>query len=104
MELALSSDLAGVLEKYDSNGIGALTPSEQLRVGAWYSAIMRQMQGQYYQYQNGFLERGVIDRTLVDISIGIYQSWEQLGLLNFIEIAEWRSEIDDTMASMSNET
>lgn len=61
------------------------------------------MQGQYYQYQNGFLERAVIDRTLMDISSGIYQSWEQLGLIDEIEISEWREEIDMTMSNKRDE-
>lgn len=104
LELALSSELSVVLEKYESKGISALTPEERRRVGAWYQVILRQMQGQYYQYQNGFLERAVIDRTLSDISNGIYQSWEQLGLLASIEIEEWHDEINNIIASKSNET
>lgn len=104
LELALSSELSIVLEKYESKGIDALTPEERRRVGAWYQVILRQMQGQYYQYQNGFLERAVIDRTLLDISNGIYQSWEQLGLLTSIEIEEWHDEIENIMASKGNET
>ena len=97
LELALSSELAAILQKYNSEGINAVTPAERLRVRAWCQVILRQMQGQYYQYQKGFLEREVIDRTLFDISNGIYQSWEQLDLLERIENEEWRAEIDKTM-------
>ena len=51
---------------------------------------MRGMQGQYYQYQNGFLDRAVVDLTLTDIADGIYEKWEQYGLLDNIESQEWR--------------
>lgn len=51
-------------------------------------AGMRGMQGQYYQYQNGFLDRASVDLTLHDIADGIYQNWEQFGLLDNIEIQD----------------
>jgi hypothetical protein len=55
------------------------------------------MQGQYYQYQNGFLDRASVDRTLHTIVARIYQNWEQFGLLDNIEIQEWRAEIDQAL-------
>ena len=64
---------------------------------------MRGMQGQYYQYQNGFLDRVSIDRTLTDIADGIYEQWERYDLLDNIEIQEWRAEIDQALAG-GNET
>ena len=84
--------------------MNALTPEEVLRVRAWYHVILRQMQGQYYQYQNGFLERAAIDRMLLDIAGGFYQSWESLGLLNAIEIDEWREEIQIALSRKRDET
>lgn len=102
LELALSSDLATVLEKFDVEGVEALAPAERRRVRAWYQVILRQMQGQYYQYQSGFLERAVINTTLRDIANGIYRSWEQLGLLSEIEIVEWREEIDEAMRASNS--
>ena len=103
LELALSSDLASLLVKYKTEGVGSLTPQEYSRVRSWYAVILRQMQGQYYQYQNGFLERAVIDRTLQDISNGIYQSWGHLDLLKSIEIDEWRAEIDHVISKKDDE-
>ena len=97
LHLALSDSLADILSKADNEGVEALTPSEFNRARAWYSAIMRGMQGQYYQYQNGFLDRASVDRTLHDIANGIYQNWEQFGLLGNIEIQEWRAEIDHAL-------
>ena len=98
IQIAMSESLAGILSKADDEGIESLSPSELRRVRAWYGAIMRGMQGQYYQYQNGFLDRASVDRTLIDIAGGIYEMWEQLDLLHNIEIEEWRAEIDRTLA------
>ena len=97
LELALSDSLAGILSKADNEGVESLSPSEFRRARAWYATIMRGMQGQYYQYQNGFLERESVDRTLRDIVDGIYEKWEQLNLLGNIEIEEWRAEIDQAL-------
>ena len=62
---------------------------------------MRGMQGQYYQYQNGFLDRASVDRTLTDIADGIYENWERFDLLGSIEIQEWRAEIDQALAGLN---
>ena len=97
LQLALSDSLADILSKANSEGVESLSPSEFSRARAWYSTILRGMQGQYYQYQNGFLDRASIDRTLHDIVGGIYQNWEQFGLLGKIEIQEWHAEIDQAL-------
>ena len=97
LELALSDSLATILSKADSEGIESLSPSEFIRAQAWYSTIMRGMQGQYYQYQNGFLDRASVDRTLSDIADDVYRNWERFDLLDEIEIQEWRTEIDQAL-------
>ena len=97
LQLALSDSLADILSKADSEGVETLSPSEFSRARAWYATIMRGMQGQYYQYQNGFLDRASVDRTLYDIVNGIYQNWERFDLLRNIEIQEWREEIDQAL-------
>ena len=99
-ELALSNELATILEKVDSEGVAALSPVEFRRAKAWHAMILRGMQGQYYQYQQGFLERSVVDLTLEDIGDGIYARWELLGVLDLIEIPEWRREIDEYLRAM----
>ena len=101
LELALSDSLAEILIKADSEGVESLTPSEYRRARSWYEVIMRGMQGQYYQYQNGFLDRASIDRTLTDIADDIYENWERYDLVDSIEIEEWRAEIDEAMAGGS---
>jgi len=97
LQLALSDSLANVLEKNNAKGADELTPGEFVRVRAWYGAILRGMQGQYYQYQHGFLERESVDRTLDDIADGIFENWAAFGLLDNIEIPEWRAEIEQRM-------
>ena len=92
-ELATSKDLAEIIVKFDSDGIDSLSQVELFRAIAWHMLILRGMEGQYYQYQEGFLDREVVDRTLEDISQGIYDKWEQLGLLDAIENPEWLREI-----------
>ncbi|WP_439106797.1 hypothetical protein [Congregibacter sp.] len=92
-ELAISEDLAEIIVKLESDGTDSLSPAELVRARAWHMLILRGMEGQYYQYQEGFLDRKVIDRTLEDISQGIYARWEQLGLLDAIESQEWHLEI-----------
>ena len=53
-ELALSEDFAEILQKFDSHGVDSLTLGERSRVVAWHSAMQWRMQGQFYQYQQGF--------------------------------------------------
>ena len=101
IQLAMSDSLADILSKAKSEGVESLTPSEFRRARAWYGAIMRGMQGQYYQYQNGFLDRASVDRTLTDIADGIYENWERFDLLGSIEIQEWRAEIDQALAGLN---
>ena len=97
LQEALSETLSDILVKLDNEGIESLTPAEFRRARAWYSTILRGMQGQYYQYQQGFLDRESIDQTLDDIVGLFYQKWVEFNLLGKIEIKEWRAEIKNRM-------
>jgi len=101
-ELATSEDLAEIIVKFDSDGIDSLSQVELFRASAWHMLILRGMEGQYRQYQEGFLDREVVDRTLEDISQGLYGKWEQLDLVNAIENREWLLEIQRYLKSGSN--
>ena len=79
-ELALSEDFAEILQKFNSQGVDSLTLGERSRVVAWHSAMQWRMQGQFYQYQQGFLEEAALEQTLNDLASGIYQKWEELDL------------------------
>ena len=92
-ELALSEDLAEILQKFNSEGVESLTAGEKSRVVAWHSATQWRMQGQFYQYEQGFLEEAALQRTLDDLTNGIYEKWEELGLTDRIQPVDWKNTI-----------
>ena len=92
-ELALSKDFSEILQKFDSQGVDSLTLGERSRVVAWHSAMQWRMQGQFYQYQQGFLEEAALEQTLNDLASGIYQKWEELDLTERIQPFEWKQRI-----------
>ena len=92
-ELALSEDLAAILHRFDSEGVDSLTADEKSRVVAWNLATQWRMQGQFYQYEQGFLEEAAMQRTLDDLANGIYAKWEQLGLTDSIHPVAWKNKI-----------
>ena len=96
-ELALSEDFAEILQKFDSQGVDSLTLGERSRVVAWHSAMQWRMQGQFYQYQQGFLEEAALEQTLNDLAGGIYQKWEELDLTERIQPFEWKQRIRDRL-------
>lgn len=93
IQFAFSDDFPEILLRYRSEGIDSLTPAEESRVSSWYHTILRQMQGQYYQWQQGFLVRQVIVDSLTAVENEYYDAWSDFGLLNRLEIPEWRAEI-----------
>jgi len=96
-ELALSEDFAEILQKFDSQGVNSLTLGERSRVVAWHSAMQWRMQGQFYQYQQGFLEEAALEQALNDLASGIYQKWEELDLTEKIQPFEWKQRIRDRL-------
>ncbi len=96
-ELALSEDFAEILQKFDSQGVDSLTLGERSRVVAWHSAMQWRMQGQFYQYQQGFLEEAALEQALNDLASGIYQKWEELDLTEKIQPFEWKQRIRDRL-------
>lgn len=55
-EFALSETMIDLYTKIDESGVASLTPSEIRRATAWEIARINRMQGQFYQYQQGFLD------------------------------------------------
>ena len=92
-ELALSENLAAILHRFDSEGVDSLKPDEKSKVVAWNLAIQWRMQGQFYQYEQGFLEEAALQRTLDDLTNGIYEKWEELGLTDRIQPVDWKNTI-----------
>ena len=85
--------MAEILQKFNSEGVESLTAGEKSRVVAWHSAIQWRMQGQFYQYEQGFLEEAALQRTLDDLANGIYERWEELGLTDRIQPVDWKNTI-----------
>jgi hypothetical protein len=99
VQFSLSEDLANIIEKYESEGVSSLSPSENRRAEAWYSGVLYRMQGQYFQYQQGFLDRITIDQTLDFIAAESWKSWTDFGITGDISVPEWREEIEARLAS-----
>ena len=55
-EFATSDYLPDIYVKLDQGSLSDLTPSEYLRVSQWETARYMRLQGQFYQYQQGYLD------------------------------------------------
>jgi len=76
--IALSDYLPAIYEKIDSEGTSSLTNIELRRVRNWESARIYRMQGQYYQYEQGFLN----ERSYQDLVRGVrlfLPMWKAVG-------------------------
>ena len=102
-EIALSPDLADLMAKFDSQGIDSLTPGEYIRIQGWNQALKLRMSGQYFQWQQGFLERAVIDRMLNLITRTLYDRWKELELVNSFEPPGWEQEIVERLREIGKE-
>ncbi len=54
--LAMSPELADIFVKAEEHGAGSLSPSEKVRLNAWYGAVLRRMQNQFNDYRLGYLD------------------------------------------------
>jgi len=93
-QLALSADLSEIFTKYRNDGLSGLTETEIFRMRTWYVGQIGRAVGQYYRYQRGFLDRASVDRMVQDFARGNYAIWEELDLVDTIEIPELREEIE----------
>ena len=91
-QLALSADFSEILIKYRNGGISALSESERFRMQNWLIGEIRRTDGQYYRYQQGFLDRAAVDRMIRDIAEFRYSTWTDFNLLGVIENPEIREE------------
>jgi hypothetical protein len=55
-QYALSAQLPAIYVKLQESGLKSLSTEERDRVRSWESARRTRMQGQYYQYEQGFLD------------------------------------------------
>lgn len=91
--LALSEDMSGLRLRVRDEGVTSLSKLERERLRNWNWGTLLRMQGQYYLYQQGFLDRASVDGMLSNL-VETYPSWIQLGLDEYIEIPELREEIE----------
>jgi hypothetical protein len=75
---ALSDYLPAIYDKIDNDGIDSISNTELRRIRDWETARIYRMQGQYYQYQQGYLD----DRSYQDLIRGVQAFipiWEKVG-------------------------
>ena len=80
-QLALSPDLAEIQQRMRQEGLESLTAAERSRVFGWELARMYRVAGQYYQYQQGFLDRETIEAAMALGAVPSAQLWRDLGIV-----------------------
>ena len=77
-------------DRYQAEGVEALSNAEFLRVRSWYRGTQIRMESQFYQWEQGFLEDNAIEVTLNVISETAYATWEALDLVKNINPPAWK--------------
>lgn len=96
---ALSSDLPEIQTRLNREGLDSLTDSERSRIFGWELARMYRVQGQYYQYQQGFLDRETIEKAMELGAVRSAKLWRELGVV--IDNEEFRSELESMEAQLT---
>jgi len=78
-QFALSTDLPPIYVKLEQTGLNSLDAEELLRVRAWELARSQRMAGQYYQFQQGYLDEAAY-RAMMGAAEDWIDLWEILGL------------------------
>jgi hypothetical protein len=76
---ALSDYLPGIYDKFEKEGLESISDIELRRLQDWEMARIYRIQGQYYQYQQGYLD----ERSFRDVIGGgrlFLPRWEALSL------------------------
>ena len=94
-DLAFSEGLSEIYVKYLRNGFSSLSETEKFRMGRWYRGQISRIQGTYYRYQQGYLNRSSIMAAIEDIALESYQGWVDFELVQEIEIPELREEFEN---------
>jgi len=80
LRLAESPDLSGIIVRYHTEGVEALTPPEYLRFEAYQRALFIELDNLHFQAAQGYMEEGFIDNYVIS-SIRFWGPvWRQLGL------------------------
>ena len=78
-EYAASETLPNIYVKVRNSGIESLTEEERERAFSWERARISRMQGQYYQYHEGYLDQESYD-TMLEVGFLSLQMWKDLGM------------------------
>jgi len=89
--LALSPDLSEIQTRVTRDGLDSLTEAERWRIFGWELARMYRVQGQYYQYQQGFLDRETIEKAMELGAVRSAKLWRELGIV--IDNEEFKSDL-----------
>ena len=76
---ALSGYMPIIYDKIEKDGLDSLSSIELRRVQDWELARMYRMQGQYYQYQQGYLDESGFE-DLIRGGRSYLPMWKNLGL------------------------
>jgi hypothetical protein len=66
--------------KAQSEGVQSLSPSERYRLQNWETSVSLRIQGHYYQYQQGYLNKETGDEILGAAARNL-ELWNQLGVV-----------------------
>lgn len=94
--MALSSDLPEIHTKVGNSGLDSLTEAERLRIFGWELARMYRVAGQYYQYQQGYLDRETIEKAMALGAVPSAQRWRDLGIV--IDNDEFKAHLEQMEA------
>jgi len=78
-EIALSSELAEIQVKANTQSLDTLTPVELERYRAWIHAGLFRMQNQFNDYELGFLDDESY-QAMLDEAVRRYPIWKELNL------------------------
>ena len=83
-EYALSDVLPELYVKISQSGVESLSPVELERVSNWELATITRLNGQFIQYQQGFLNIGSYNEMLI-VGSGRLSLWKELGISTVFE-------------------
>jgi len=78
-QFALSNDLPGIYVQLEESGLGSLNAEQLSRVVAWEWARQTRMEGQFHEYQDGYLDEKSY-RAMLGAAQRYLALWDELGL------------------------
>ena len=78
-QFALSNDLPGIYVQLKDSGVDSLNAEQLSRVVAWEWARQTRMEGQFHEYQEGYLDEKSY-RSMLGAAQRYVDLWDELGL------------------------